>query len=42
MIIYTAYLLYRLGGAYLDFRKLFDLGIDGLIHEIDSQPLNSF
>lgn len=39
---YTAYLLYRLGGAYLDFEKLFDLGIDGLIHEIDSQPLNSF
>lgn len=24
------------------FEKLFDLGIDGLIHEIDSQPLNSF
>ena len=39
---YTAYPLYRLGGAYLDFEKLFDLGIDGLIHEIDSQPLNSF
>ena len=39
---YTAYPLYRLVGAYLDFEKLFDLEINGLIHEIDSQPLNSF
>lgn len=39
---YTSYPLYRLGGAFLDFEKLFDLGIDGLINEIDSKPGNDF
>lgn len=34
---YTSYPLYRLGGAYLDFQKLLDLGIDGLISEIQAQ-----
>lgn len=34
---YTSYPLYRLGGAYLDFQKLLDLGIDGLINEIENQ-----
>lgn len=31
---YTAYPLYRFGGAYLDFEKLVSLGISGLMEEI--------
>lgn len=32
---YTSYPLYRFGGAYLDFQKLLNLGINGLIDEVD-------
>ncbi len=34
---YTSYPLYRLGGPYLNFQKLLDLGIDGLISEIEDK-----
>lgn len=34
---YTAYPLYRLSGAYLDYAKLLRLGVDGLIEDIQKK-----
>ncbi|MFV0382135.1 MAG: pyruvate formate lyase family protein [Breznakia sp.] len=34
-----SYPLYRLGGAYVDFKKLVDVGLDGLLFEIDQMLL---